>query len=162
MSQAVLKIRNVTKTFPGGVQALRGISFDVKKGEFLAIIGLSGSGKSTLLRSLNRLHETNTGEIYYNDVDVAKLKTSKEIVRLRQKMAMIFQQFNLMPRHSVLTNVLMGRLSYTSTFKSLLGLFSKADKAQAMQNLKLVGLSEKAFIRADQLSGGQQQRVAIV
>lgn len=161
MSEAILKIKNLQKTYPNGVQALKGVSFDVKKGEFLVIIGLSGSGKSTLLRCLNRLHDPTGGEVLFHGQDTTRLSTAQEIRGLRKKIGMIFQHFNLIPRHTVLNNVLMGKLAYTSTIKSLLGLFSANDKAEAMKYLKLVGISEKAHIRADQLSGGQQQRVAI-
>lgn len=157
MSEPILKVKNLVKTYPNGVQALKGISFDVKKGEFLVVIGLSGSGKSTLLRCLNRLHEPSRGDIQFLGANTR----TESIRNLRTKIGMIFQHFNLIPRHTVLSNVLMGRLGYMSTFKSILGLFSKSDKDQAMKYLKLVGIQEKAFIRADQLSGGQQQRVAI-
>lgn len=161
MSQPLFSIRNLVKTYPNGVQALKGISFDVNQGEFLAVIGLSGSGKSTLLRCLNRLHDPTSGEIFFNNSDSARLNTSMQMRSLRRKIAMVFQQFNLIPRHSVFSNVLVGKLSKTPTLKSLLGLFSKDDKLDALECLKLVGLSDKAFMRADQLSGGQQQRVAI-
>lgn len=161
MSESILQIKNLQKTYPNGVQALKGVSFDVKKGEFLVIIGLSGSGKSTLLRCLNRLHDPTGGEVIFHQQDTTKLTTSSEIRGLRKKIGMIFQHFNLIPRHTVLSNVLMGKLAYTSTLKSILGLFSESDKAEAMKYLKLVGIAEKAHIRADQLSGGQQQRVAI-
>jgi phosphonate transport system ATP-binding protein len=161
MSEPILKIKNLQKTYPNGVHALKGVSFDVKKGEFLVIIGLSGSGKSTLLRLLNRLHDPTGGEVFFYDEDITKLSTMAEIRELRKKMGMIFQHFNLIPRHTVLSNVLMGKLGYTSTWKSLLGMFSDQDKEDAMKYLKLVGIADKAHIRADQLSGGQQQRVAI-
>ena len=161
MSEPVLKIKNLKKTYPNGVQALKGISFDVKKGEFLVIIGLSGSGKSTLLRCINRLHDPTSGEIIFAGKDSAKLESAFEIRNLRKKIGMIFQHFNLIPRHTVLGNVLVGKLANTSTWKSFFGLFSASDKAEAMKYLKLVGIAEKAHIRADQLSGGQQQRVAI-
>jgi phosphonate transport system ATP-binding protein len=167
MSEPILKIKNLVKTYPNGVSALKGVSFDVKKGEFLVVIGLSGSGKSTLLRCLNRLHDPTSGEVLFQDqetkqyVDTTKLDSASGIRGLRKRIGMIFQHFNLIPRHTVLSNVLMGRLSYTSTLKSMLGMFSADDKAQAMKYLKLVGIAEKAHIRADQLSGGQQQRVAI-
>lgn len=160
MSQPILSIKNLVKTYPNGVQALKGISFDVKKGEFLVIIGLSGSGKSTLLRCVNRLHDPTSGEIVFEGQNVAKVQ-GEEIRSLRKNIGMIFQHFNLIPRHSVLSNVLMGRLGFMASFKSIFGLFSEEDKAKALQYLKLVGISEKAKIRADQLSGGQQQRVAI-
>jgi len=161
VSEPILSIKNLEKTYPNGVQAIKNLSFDVKKGEFLVIIGLSGSGKSTLLRCLNRLHDPTGGEIRFHEQDVAQLSTTDEIRNLRKKIGMIFQHFNLIPRHTVLSNVLMGKLAYTPTWKSIFGLFSEDDKAEAMKYLKLVGIAEKAFIRADQLSGGQQQRVAI-
>ena len=161
MSETILSIKNLEKTYPNGVQALKGVSFDVKKGEFLVVIGLSGSGKSTLLRCLNRLHDPTGGEAKFREQDIVKLSTSVEIRELRKKFGMIFQHFNLIPRHTVLNNVLMGKLATTPTWKSIFGLFSDEDKAEAMRYLKLVGISEKAHIRADQLSGGQQQRVAI-
>lgn len=161
----ILSIKNLKKTYPNGVQALKGVSFDVKKGEFLVVIGLSGSGKSTMLRCINRLHEPTSGDLIFNDgtveKDLAKIQKSSEIKWLRQNVGMIFQHFNLIPRHSVLSNVLMGKLSKTSTLKSLFGIFSDEDVAEAMKYLKLVGIADKAHIRADQLSGGQQQRVAI-
>ncbi|MCC2677751.1 MAG: phosphonate transporter ATP-binding protein [Pseudobdellovibrio sp.] len=161
MSEQVLRIKGLQKTYPNGVQALKGVSFDVKKGEFLVVIGLSGSGKSTLLRCLNRLHDPTGGEIFFYDQDVTKLQTSSEIRDLRKKIGMIFQHFNLIPRHTVLSNVLMGKLASTPTWKSMFGLFSDQDKEEAMKYLRLVGIADKAHIRADQLSGGQQQRVAI-
>lgn len=161
MSEPILRIKNLEKTYPNGIQALKGVSFDVKKGEFLVIIGLSGSGKSTLLRCLNRLHDPTGGEVRFHNQDIVQISTATEIRNLRKKIGMIFQHFNLIPRHTVLSNVLMGKLAYTSTWKSIFGLFSQEDKAEAMKYLKLVGIAEKAHIRADQLSGGQQQRVAI-
>lgn len=156
----ILKVKNLVKTYPNGTQALKGVSFDVKKGEFLIIIGLSGSGKSTLLRCLNRLHEPTSGEIVFKGQDVTQISRA-EIRTLRQKIAMIFQHFNLVPRYTVLMNVLMGRLGTTSILRSILGLFSPEDRATAMKYLGLVGIAEKARMRADNLSGGQQQRVAI-
>lgn len=159
-NDVVLSVRNLVKTYPNGVQALKGVSFDVKTGEFLVIIGLSGSGKSTLLRCLNRLNDSTSGEIIFDHQDITKIQ-GKEIRTLRGKIAMIFQHFNLVPRHTVLSNVLMGALSRTSTFASIFKLFSGADKENARKFLKLVGIQEKVNVRADQLSGGQQQRVAI-
>jgi phosphonate transport system ATP-binding protein len=156
----ILSVKNLVKTYPNGVQALKGISFDVQPGEFLVVIGLSGSGKSTLLRCLNRLHDPTSGEIIFNGHDIARYEGA-EIKEVRKKIGMIFQHFNLIPRHSVLSNVLMGRLSETPTWKSIFGLWSKEDRELALKYLKLVGISEKAKMRADQLSGGQQQRVAI-
>lgn len=156
----ILSIRNLEKTYPNGVKALKGVSFDVKKGEFLVIIGLSGSGKSTLLRCLNRLHDPTGGEVHFQGKDIVQIR-GKDIRSLRQSMGMIFQHFNLIPRHTVLSNVLMGRLGFMGSLKSIFGFFSKEDQDNAKKYLSLVGIAEKAKIRADQLSGGQQQRVAI-
>jgi len=160
MSQPILSIKNLVKTYPNGVQALKGISFDVKKGEFLVVIGLSGSGKSTLLRCVNRLHDPTSGQIVFEGKDIAQVQ-GEEVRTLRKNIGMIFQHFNLIPRHTVLSNVLMGRLGVMGSIKSIFGFFSEEDKEKAMKYLKLVGIGEKAKIRADQLSGGQQQRVAI-
>ncbi|MBX7231726.1 MAG: phosphonate ABC transporter ATP-binding protein [Bdellovibrionales bacterium] len=159
-SSNILSIKNLNKIYNNGFHALNNICFDVKRGEFLVIIGLSGSGKSTLLRCINRLHDPSSGEILFNGVDVTQLKGQK-LRELRKQAAMIFQHFNLIPRYSVLSNVLMGRLSSTSTLASLFSQFSAKDKKQALEYLRLVGIEEKASLRVDQLSGGQQQRVAI-
>lgn len=160
MAQPILSVRNLVKTYPNGTRALKGVSFDVQPGEFLVIIGLSGSGKSTLLRCLNRLHEPTSGEVLFEGKDIAHVQ-GEAIRGVRKRISMIFQHFNLIPRHSVLSNVLMGRLSVTSSIRSLFGWWAPEDKAKALEYLKLVGISEKAKMRADQLSGGQQQRVAI-
>ena len=156
----MLKVENLTKVYPNGTQALKKVSFEVKDGEFLAVIGLSGSGKSTLLRCINRLVEPTSGHIYWDGVDITAAKGS-EIRKIRRQIGMVFQQFNLVKRSSVFTNVLTGRLGYVDTLPSLLHLFSSKDRAMAMANLEQVGLVEKANVRADSLSGGQQQRVGI-
>lgn len=156
----ILEVNQLEKTYENGVRALKGVSFNVKPGEFLVVIGLSGSGKSTLLRCLNRLHDPTSGSIKFKEKEIAYVK-GDGVRKLRQEIAMIFQHFNLIPRHSVLSNVMMGRLAATPTFSSLIGSFSKEDREEAMKYLKLVGIADKASIRADQLSGGQQQRVAI-
>lgn len=160
MSQPILSLRNLQKTYPNGVTALKDVSFDVQPGEFLVVIGLSGSGKSTLLRCINRLINPTAGEIFFRGTRIDQVRGAA-VRGLRREIAMIFQHFNLIPRHSVLNNVLMGRLGSTPTLKSLLGLFSNADREKALEYLQLVGIAEKARTRADQLSGGQQQRVAI-
>lgn len=162
MSEAgtILSIKNLVKTYPNGVKALKGVSFDVKQGEFLVIIGLSGSGKSTLLRCINRLHDPTSGQIIFENRDVAFVQ-GNEVRKLRSHIGMIFQHFNLIPRHTVLKNVLMGKLGQLGNLKSIFGFFPQADRDLAMKYLKLVGIGDKSKIRADQLSGGQQQRVAI-
>jgi len=158
--QSILSIKNVKKTYPNGVQALKGVSFDVYPGEFLVIIGLSGSGKSTMLRCINRLIEPSEGQIIFNGEDTTSMGASK-IRQLRNKIGMIFQHFNLIDRHSVLSNVLMGALGRTPLLKSMFGIFSKKDQEKAQKALDLVGIGDRAHFRADQLSGGQKQRVAI-
>ncbi len=156
----MLEVRKLTKVYDDGTVALKEVSFTVPDGEFLVIIGLSGSGKSTLLRCINRLIEPTSGQILWDGVDITAAG-QEELRRIRRQIGMIFQQFNLVKRHTVLTNVLTGRLGYTSTWRSLLGLWSREDRARAMRNLELVGIADKAHNRADELSGGQQQRVGI-
>jgi len=156
----MLRVENLTKVYPNGTQALKDVSFEVADGEFLAVIGLSGSGKSTLLRCINRLIEPTAGKIFWNGVDVTAAKGA-DIRKIRRQIGMVFQQFNLVKRSSVYTNVLSGRLGYAPTLTSLVHLFSGADHARAMASLDQVGLADKAFVRADSLSGGQQQRVGI-
>lgn len=156
----MLKVENLTKIYPNGTQALHNVSFEVQDGEFLAVIGLSGSGKSTLLRCINRLIEPTSGKIFWDDIDITSAK-GDDIRKIRRQIGMIFQQFNLVRRSSVMTNVLSGRLGYTNTFTSMLHIFSKEDRARALASLEQVGLSDKAHVRADSLSGGQQQRVGI-
>jgi phosphonate transport system ATP-binding protein len=156
----MLRVEHLTKVYPNGTQALRGVSFEVKDGEFLAVIGLSGSGKSTLLRCINRLIEPTSGKIYWNNQDVTAASTA-DIRKIRRQIGMIFQQFNLVKRSSVLTNVLSGRLGYVNPFLSSFHIFSAEDQKRAMDSLEQVGLADKAYVRADSLSGGQQQRVGI-
>jgi len=156
----MLEIKNLTKVYDGNVQALDNVSFNVNQGEFLAVIGLSGSGKSTLLRCINRLVEPTIGEVIWDGVDVTKAGPD-ELRRIRRQIGMIFQQFNLVERSKVLTNVLAGRLGYTNPAMSLVNRFSKSDVEMAYKQLERVGISDQANKRADELSGGQQQRVSI-
>lgn len=156
----MLEISNLQKVYPNGTHALKGVSFDVQKGEFLVVIGLSGSGKSTLLRCINRLHDPTSGSVKFEGEETTTKKGS-DLRSLRARIGMIFQHFNLIPRRSVLTNVLSGTLSRTSIFNSLLGIYSDEDKKKAMEYIEIVGLTGKENQRADNLSGGQQQRVAI-
>jgi len=156
----MLKIEHLTKIYDNGVRALQDVSFEVPDGQFLVIIGLSGSGKSTLLRCINRLIEPTEGRIIWNDTDITDA-TDEELRQIRRKIGMIFQQFNLVRRAPVVTNVLSGRLGYTNPLWSLVNHFSAEDKRKALEKLDRVGIREKAHIRADQLSGGQQQRVGI-
>jgi len=156
----LVSIKDLQKVYPNGTHAIKGISLDIYKGEFLSIIGLSGSGKSTLLRCINRLHEPTSGFIIYKGIDVTHT-TGKVLRNYRKSIGMIFQHFNLIKRMSVLDNVLSGYLGSIGTFSSIIGKFPKEVSEKALQNLEIVGIKEKAFLRADALSGGQQQRVAI-
>ncbi len=156
----MLRIQNLTKVYPSGTKALKNVSFDVKDGEFLVVIGLSGSGKSTLLRCINRLIEPTEGKIIWDDVDITGA-SPRDLLRIRRNIGMVFQQFNLVKRSSVFTNVLAGRLGYTNPWLSLLGIWSKDDRERAERALARVGIADKGSSRADALSGGQQQRVGI-
>jgi phosphonate transport system ATP-binding protein len=156
----LLRIENLSKTFPDGTKAVKNVSFEVKDGEFLAVIGLSGSGKSTLLRCINRLIDPTEGHVIWDDIDITAAQ-GKELRRIRRQIGMIFQQFNLVKRSSVMINVLSGRLGYANPWTSLFHRFSSKDRKQAIAALERVGIEEKADNRADQLSGGQQQRVGI-
>jgi phosphonate transport system ATP-binding protein len=156
----MLEIRHLTKIYDDGTVALKDVSFSVEDGEFLVIIGLSGSGKSTLLRCINRLIDPTEGEILWNGYDMAQLK-GEELRKARRQIGMVFQQFNLVKRSSVITNVLAGRLGYTNPWRSLGGRFSEADRKKAWESLKRLGIEDQAHKRADELSGGQQQRVGV-
>lgn len=156
----MLLVENLTKVYPNGVVALRDVSFVVPDGQFLVIIGLSGSGKSTLLRCINRLIEPTSGRIIWDDIDITAAKPH-QLKQIRRQIGMIFQQFNLVKRSSVMTNVLSGRLGYVNPWLSLLGVWSKIERERAIQALNRVGIADKVNSRADALSGGQQQRVGI-
>ncbi|GAB1420239.1 phosphonate ABC transporter ATP-binding protein [Anaerolineales bacterium] len=156
----MLEIKNLTKVYDNGFKALDDVSFTVPDGQFVALIGLSGSGKSTLLRCINRLIEPTEGQIIWNGLDITAV-SDEEIRLVRRRMGMIFQQFNLVKRSTVMTNVLAGRLGYRASLLSMINYFPASDKADAMANLKRVGIQEQANKRASELSGGQQQRVAI-
>ena len=156
----MLRITNLVKEYPGGIRALEDVSIEVRDGEFVVLIGLSGSGKSTLLRCINRLVEPTSGRIALDDLDITAARAS-DLRKVRRNIGMIFQQFNLVKRSSVLTNVLTGRLGYVSQWQGLLAHFGEEDYRRALVNLERVGLRDRAHQRADRLSGGQQQRVAI-
>ncbi|MEW5814714.1 MAG: phosphonate ABC transporter ATP-binding protein [Spirochaetota bacterium] len=156
----MLEVQGLTKVYDDGTVALKDVSFSVEEGEFLVIIGLSGSGKSTLLRCINRLIDPTEGRILWNGEDITAAET-KDLRLFRRKIGMIFQNFNLVNRSSVLTNVLTGRLGYTNPLHSLIYRFPAKDRAAAVNALKRVGIADQAFKRADELSGGQQQRVGI-
>jgi len=160
MRGAAVRVEQLTKIYPDGTRALNDISFSVNPGEFLIIIGLSGSGKSTLMRCINRLVEPTAGKVFVDDVEVTALEPD-DLRRMRRQIGMIFQQFNLVKRSPVLTNVLAGRLGYVPPAWALYNYFPRDLREQALRHLTTVGIPEKAHTRADQLSGGQQQRVGI-
>ena len=158
---AVLSVRNLRVRYSAkGPEILRGIDFDVEGDDFLAIIGPSGAGKSTLIRCVNRLVEPSDGTISLLGQDVRALRPG-DLRELRRNVGMIFQEFNLINRMSVMDNVLSGRLGYTGNLRSLFRHFTKGDIRQALDLLDRVGLSDHVDKRADELSGGQRQRVGI-
>ncbi|MBN2461236.1 MAG: phosphonate ABC transporter ATP-binding protein [Candidatus Cloacimonetes bacterium] len=156
----LLEIRELHKIYEGGTHALKGIDLNVRKGEFLILLGLSGSGKSTLLRCINRLIETSSGEIIFDGKNVLQMK-GRNLRYIRRQIGMIFQQFNLIKNLSTLTNVLTGKLGYVNTIHSLGFRRCRSDVAAAEKNLERVGLLEFRMKKTRNLSGGQQQRVAI-
>ena len=153
----MLEVNNLRKNFNNQTQALKGVSFNVKKGEFISILGPSGSGKTTLLRSLNGLETIDSGEVIFNNNKITKENLSE----VRMKTGMIFQEFNLVNNISSINNVLSGLLNSSSKFLSMFYLFTKEQKLQALESLDTVGLLDKGYNRADELSGGQRQRVGI-
>ena len=158
---AVLEVRDLRARYSArGPEILKGISFRVEADDFFAIIGPSGAGKSTLIRCINRLVEPSGGQILFYDREVTKLR-GRQLRMLRRDMGMIFQEFNLIDRMSVMDNVLSGRLGYTSNLRSLFRAFPRDDIQHALSLLDRVGLLEHVDKRADELSGGQRQRVGI-
>ena len=155
----MLVVEGLTCRF-GTKAAVDNVSFSVAPGGFVGVIGRSGAGKSTLLRTINRLAPASEGRVLYKGVDITALH-GRELRQWRARSAMIFQQFNLVGRLDVLTNVLMGRLSEIPLWRSLAQLWPEEDVAVAMSALEQFDMAQLAAQRADQLSGGQQQRVAI-
>ena len=156
----MIKFTNVSKVYPGGFKALDNINLTIEKGEFVAIIGRSGAGKSTLIRTINKMIDISEGDLTVEGVDIKKLK-GVELRKFRRNVGMIFQQFNLVNRTSVLKNVLASFVPDLNPLSSALGIFPKEMKLKSLEALKQVDILDKAYSRADQLSGGQQQRVAL-
>ena len=156
----MLKLENLTKRYNTGDLALQGIDLSIPSGQVLALIGPSGAGKSTLIRCINRLVEPTNGSAILNEVNLTKL-SSRALRKSRRKMGMIFQEYALVERLTVMENVLSGRLGYVGFWKSFLRRFPKKDVNEAFRLLDRVGLLEMADKRADELSGGQRQRVGI-
>jgi len=150
---AVVKVENIRKSYPQHT-VLDNISFEVYKGEIVAVIGPSGVGKTTLMRCIASLDKPDEGKIYFNGNSEIKNEKKKRI-------GMVFQEFNLIPRLTVLINVLIGRLGYTNKFASLFGIFSDKDIEIALENIKKVGLLDKINEKVSKISGGERQRVGI-
>jgi phosphonate transport system ATP-binding protein len=155
----ILSFESVGKNF-GEVAAVRGVSFDVESESMIGIIGRSGAGKSTFLRMINRLVDASTGRISFKGDNILTLRGAEKR-RWQANCAMIFQQFNLVPRMDVVSNVLHGTLNQRSTLATAFNLFPRADIHRAIDILERLGIEEQATQRAQALSGGQQQRVAI-
>lgn len=157
----MIHFKNVSKTYPNGVEALKNVDLKIEQGEFIAIIGLSGAGKSTLIRLVNKMHGISKGELIVNGTVVDPGLKGKELRKFRRGIGMIFQSFNLIKRTTVIKNVLAARVAEMSFLSTFLGLYSKEDKIKALSALEQLGILDKAYTRADQLSGGQMQRVAL-
>ena len=154
-----MRLTNLTRVF-GVRTAVDAVTLDIPQGQMVGVIGRSGAGKSTLLRMMNRLTDASSGTIHFGDLEVSALRGS-ELRRWQRDCAMIFQQFNLVPRLDVLTNVLLGRLNHRSTVKSILNVFTREERIMAIAALERLGIEQTALQPAGTLSGGQQQRVAI-
>ena len=155
----MLETHHLTKRF-GGKAAVDDVSLSIAEGSFVGVIGRSGAGKSTLLRMINRLADPSSGRISFRGQDVTSLRGA-DLRRWRRDAAMIFQQFNLVGRLDVMTNVLLGRLNHASPARAMLGLWSEEDRALALSALEQFDMAALAAQRTETLSGGQQQRVAI-
>ncbi len=156
----MLKVANLSKTYKTGDKALSDVSFEVPAGEVVGLIGPSGAGKSTLIRCVNRLVEPTAGKVFLGDLDITSLPR-KELRRARRRIGMIFQEYALVERLTVMENVLSGRLGYVPFWRSFSRRFNQSDLDKAFKLLDRVGLSDQAEKRADALSGGQRQRVGI-
>ncbi len=156
----MLRIENLDKFYATGDHALKSVHLEVPRGQVMALIGPSGAGKSTLIRCVNRLVEPSSGQIFLGDIDLTRLK-SRELRHARTRMGMIFQEYALVERLSVMENVLSGRLGYVGFWRSFFRKFPQSDIDEAFNLLERVGLDHMADKRADELSGGQRQRVGI-
>lgn len=154
----MIKFKNIRKSF-GDIEVLKDINLEISEGEFVILLGLSGAGKSTLLRTINGLVSACEGEVTVDGIKISECKNTTR--KIRKRVGMIFQQFNLVKRSSVLRNVLCGRLGYSNVLKTCINLFEKTDLENAKECLKRVNLMDKLHERSDKLSGGQQQRVGI-
>lgn len=160
MKKTILEIKNLFKTYDGKKNVLEDISLEFKEGELISVIGSSGAGKSTFLRCLNKMISPSSGEILFNNESLVKAN-KKEIKKIRTKIGMIFQHYNIVKQLTVIENVLHGKLGQMSSIKGLLGLYSEYDKKEAFELLKELGLKGHEYKKCGNLSGGQKQRVGI-
>ncbi len=156
----MLRLEKLVKTYKTGDQALKSVDLEIPEGQVLALIGPSGAGKSTLIRCINRLVEPTSGKIYLGGTELTTLSQGA-LRRERRRMGMIFQEYALVERLTVMENVLSGRLGYVGFWRSFLRRFPQSDVDEAFRLLDRVGLAHMADKRADELSGGQRQRVGI-
>ena len=159
-SQQLLEVNGLSKIYPNGYEALSDLSFSVRPGEFVCVIGRSGAGKSTLLRCINGLIPLTRGSVRIDGTDIASLSEEGKLA-LRRRIGFIFQEFHLVDRLSVLQNVLTGRLGYINNFYSMIGYFGREHREKALECLGRVNMLQRATYRSDNLSGGEKQRVAI-
>lgn len=159
-NSTILELEHISKRYATGRHALKDVSLKVQRGEVVAIIGPSGAGKSTLLRSINRLIDVSEGSVLVEGEDITHLN-DKNLRRIRRKIGMIFQNYNLVYRLSVFENILHGHLGYLSGLRAVLGIYEESSKQKAANILKQMGLSDFMYTRASDLSGGQKQRVGI-
>ncbi len=165
MTDNHLEIKALRKEYKGGPVALENLDVDVKRGEYISVIGLSGAGKSTMLRCINRLIDPTSGAITFHSSGKKSIRVERlqgqSLIKYRRGIGMIFQHFNLIPRLTVIKNVLAGRIGYKTTGEALVHKFTREERDYALRSLDRVGILDKAHVRADQLSGGQMQRVGI-
>ncbi|MBT5498602.1 MAG: phosphonate ABC transporter ATP-binding protein [Alphaproteobacteria bacterium] len=156
----MLKLEGLVKQYRTGDRALKGVTLEVPDGQVMALIGPSGAGKSTLIRCVNRLVEPTSGKVFLGDQELTSLGAGR-LRRARRQMGMIFQEYALVERLTVMENVLSGRLGYVGFWRSFLRKFPQSDIDEAFRLLERVGLDDMVDKRADELSGGQRQRVGI-
>ncbi len=157
---SLLTLENVIKSYDGKTKALDGVDLSFEQGEFVVVIGPSGAGKSTLIRCINQMIKVSDGTIDFDGIRITGLK-NRELRKQQAQIGMVFQNYNLIGRTSVIKNVLFGRLGHMSSWNSILGRYKQEDIKSAMELLNKVGLKDQMYKRADALSGGQQQRVGI-
>lgn len=156
----ILQVQNITKYYDKKTKAISNINFDISQGEFVTILGPSGAGKSTILRCINRMIDVSSGDILFENKNIVNLK-GKDLRKHRTRVAMVFQNFNLVEQLTVIENVLHGRLGYKSTLQGILNLYTQEEKNRALELLKILQLDSFINKKCKDLSSGQKQRVGI-